>query len=632
MRKKTTFFLISLSILLFSTLLQTPLIPIAQSKPATWHVPGDFSTIQEAINAASPNDTIIVAPGVYYEHLSIFKSNLTIIGENPATTIIDGNQTASVIFLEAKNVTITGFTIQNAIYGINMIQSKNCTISNNAVNSSTENALFLASAIRMSESSNNTITKNTLTSNNGYGIRHMFNSNKNVIINNTAAGNKYGISIESSMYTTLENNNLTSNTYNFGVQGGYSQEFIHNIDMSNTINGKPIIYLINQTNLTINSTTYPTIGYLAIMNSNNITVENLNISNNLQGILLVNTTNSSMKNVKLLNNFYGVELIYSNFNNITCSEIESNQEEQTALYLVRAKYNTITNNKITLNHKGIHLIDYSTNNTIVENAISNNWFGMHVQAYSSGNILYHNNFINNTEQVSNSWSNNTWDNDYPSGGNYWSDYTGEDQNGDGIGDTSYIIDTGNKDNYPLMNPFEPEIIDIAISNVTPATTIVKQGGSLSINITIENQGNTAETFNVTVYADQNPTVLQDEILIETRNVTLTGQNSTTLFFTWNTTGVAYGNYTISAYVTPVSGETDTDDNTYVDGTVLVTIPGDVNGDHTVDIFDIGYISAHWYPGPPIGPLGYDANADINSDGAVDIFDVGIASAHWGRSW
>ncbi|MGD8505767.1 MAG: cohesin domain-containing protein [Candidatus Bathyarchaeota archaeon] len=65
---------------------------------------------------------------------------------------------------------------------------------------------------------------------------------------------------------------------------------------------------------------------------------------------------------------------------------------------------------------------------------------------------------------------------------------------------------------------------------------------------------------------------------------------------------------------------------------MFTIPGDVNGDRTVDIFDIGTISAHWYPGPPVGPLGYSTRADINKDGSVDIFDIGITSAHWGQSW
>jgi len=68
-----------------------------------------------------------------------------------------------------------------------------------------------------------------------------------------------------------------------------------------------------------------------------------------------------------------------------------------------------------------------------------------------------------------------------------------------------------------------------------------------------------------------------------------------------------------------------------DGFVQVRIPGDANGDRTVDIFDIGKISSHWYPGPPIGPLGYDEEADINLDGNVDIFDIGICSAHWGET-
>jgi hypothetical protein len=61
------------------------------------------------------------------------------------------------------------------------------------------------------------------------------------------------------------------------------------------------------------------------------------------------------------------------------------------------------------------------------------------------------------------------------------------------------------------------------------------------------------------------------------------------------------------------------------------IPGDVNDDGIVDIFDIGYISAHWHPGPPIGPLGYDSSADINGDNAVDMCDIGIVGSQWGQS-
>lgn len=104
----------------------------------------------------------------------------------------------------------------------------------------------------------------------------------------------------------------------------------------------------------------------------------------------------------------------------------------------------------------------SKNNNITENRVVNNYYGIHLER-SSDNVIHHNNFINNTNQAyCCSQSSNTWDDGYPSGGNYWSDYTGEDlysgpyQNetgSDGIGDTPYVIDQNNQDNYPLMNPY-----------------------------------------------------------------------------------------------------------------------------------------------------------------------------------
>lgn len=59
--------------------------------------------------------------------------------------------------------------------------------------------------------------------------------------------------------------------------------------------------------------------------------------------------------------------------------------------------------------------------------------------------------------------------------------------------------------------------------------------------------------------------------------------------------------------------------------------GDINGDGTVNMLDLGTISAHWYPGPPIGPSGYLFTADLNADGNVNIIDVAILSANWGHT-
>jgi len=168
----------------------------------------------------------------------------------------------------------------------------------------------------------------------------------------------------------------------------------------------------------------------------------------------------------------------------------------------------------------------------------------------------------------------------------------------------------------------PNIPDLAVINVILSKTIVGQGYTISIETTVKNRGFYFENFNVIAYA--NTTTIQ------TQTITLTSGNSTTITFTWNTTGVPYGNYTITANATILPGETATTDNTYINGDVLVTIPGDVNGDRTVDTSDLNAV-AEAYGSTSTNP-NRNPNADINNDGIVDIFDIGITSAHWGFVW
>jgi|Deesub1362B_J571_1020462.scaffolds.fasta_scaffold01005_8 hypothetical protein len=162
--------------------------------------------------------------------------------------------------------------------------------------------------------------------------------------------------------------------------------------------------------------------------------------------------------------------------------------------------------------------------------------------------------------------------------------------------------------------------DIAITNVHPLKTIVGQGYNMHINITIDNQGDLTETFNFTAYANVTA--------IETREVTLESGTSTILTIFWNTTGFVKGNYIISAYAAPVLGETDTSDNNFTDGWIVVTIIGDVNGDFKVDLKDVYTVAVAYgsYPGDPR----WNPNLDMNNDNLIDLKDYYVIVLNYGK--
>jgi len=157
--------------------------------------------------------------------------------------------------------------------------------------------------------------------------------------------------------------------------------------------------------------------------------------------------------------------------------------------------------------------------------------------------------------------------------------------------------------------------DIAVTDVTTSQTAVGQGHSLFINVTVENQGDYTENFNVTAYA-------ATTAIATLTDITLTSRDSTIITFTWNTIGFAKCNYTITAIVTPVPDETDTTDNIIIDGWVVVTTTGDVDGDFDCDVDDVFTYMAAAY-GSKIGDPKYDPNCDFNGDGYVDADDVFI---------
>jgi hypothetical protein len=179
--------------------------------------------------------------------------------------------------------------------------------------------------------------------------------------------------------------------------------------------------------------------------------------------------------------------------------------------------------------------------------------------------------------------------------------------------------------YGIVNASKAVTVhDIAIIQVTPSKTVVGAGYSVNISVLVENQGTKTETFSVNVYYNSS--------LIDTiTNVTLTAGSNVTLTSTWNTTEVNYGNYTISAEALLVHTITDTDpvDNLHIDGFIIVSIPGDINGDGIVNVFDLitlceAYSSA-------LNTLNWNPEADINNDGVIDTLDVNIFSTYWGET-
>jgi parallel beta-helix repeat protein len=179
-------------------------------------------------------------------------------------------------------------------------------------------------------------------------------------------------------------------------------------------------------------------------------------------------TNSIFENNIISDNsVYGILLDDSSTNNILTHNIIHNGISYAIKIDSGSNHNTIQKNTITSNEANAYgiRVSESTNNHITQNNITHcpGYGILLTDSLCTDNLIYHNNFIDNHNggvQAADYGSNNQWDDNYPSGGNYWDDYTGEDLNGDGIGDTPYDIDGGtNQDRYPLMDPWSEEPSD-----------------------------------------------------------------------------------------------------------------------------------------------------------------------------
>lgn len=203
--------------------------------PGTITVPSlGYETIQEAINAANPGDIIMVTLGIYYENLAVNKT-VSIIGENPATTIIDGGGVGNVITITSPNVVINGFTIQNGkqgdwpYCGISIFKCDFVVINNTVLRDNYYGLQLLQS--------NNSQIFNNLVINNLYAGMKISESNNNVFFENTIKDNIVGLWSIGSASNTFYHNNFVNNTnqlqiytspttWDNGAEGNFWSDYI----------------------------------------------------------------------------------------------------------------------------------------------------------------------------------------------------------------------------------------------------------------------------------------------------------------------------------------------------------------------------------------------------------------------
>ena len=288
---------------------------------------------------------------------------------------------------------------------------------------------------------------------------------------------------------------MTDNS--FVIEGNLEDWNTHTIDTSNTVNGKPVYYWKNQTNNIIPAGA----GQVILANCSNVIIDNQNVSDGTIGISLGFSSECTITNNTITsNNEYGISLYSSNNNNITRNNVSNNDY---GIYIDwHSDHNNITNNKASNNWLGISLFS-SSNNNITRNNVSNNDYGIFLYS-SSSNTISHNGFINNIDQAYD-YDINQWDNGYPSGGNYWSDFSWFDNcsgihqnepNPDGIWDAPYNISGGdNQDRYPLTNPWREQPYQPVLIQPLDGATGVSTSPILQVQVSDPN----ADPMNVSFY-------------------------------------------------------------------------------------------------------------------------------------
>ena len=350
-------------------------------------------------NNVTNNNVYNNSYGIYLDYSNNYNTliNNTAIGNRKGiylcnssnNNMLTNNTARGGIFLGGNNNIVTNNT------GSISVDGDNNDIVNNLASSS-----YKGVGISVYGNANN--IENNIVSNNerGYGIK-LYGGN-NTIVENNASKNDYGIYLlEASSDNILTGNIMSGNKFNFGVYGYELSHFIQNIGTSNLVDGKPVYYWVDRHGGTIPGNA----GFVGIVNSGDITVKDLTLTNNSQGVLLAYTSDSRIENVNVYNNYEGIYLYSANNNILTNNNASDNWA---GIYLLDSSGNNIANNTADSNERyytyhysydgnyfsiGIYLgpIWYSSNNnTLTNNTASENEYGIRISLSSSGNTITNN--------------------------------------------------------------------------------------------------------------------------------------------------------------------------------------------------------------------------------------------------
>jgi nitrous oxidase accessory protein len=307
-----------------------------------------FSSIQEAINSAKENDSILIHKGNYLETLTVDKQlKISSISHKPEDVIINsGMLSQPIIHVTSNNVEITGLTIhgnnnEKQTFGICLDNVRNSLIQNNVI-SNFQDGIFL------NVSSANIIENNTILSNNLHGI-YLISSTSNDLKNNLITDNKHGLYLKFSNRNILADNNASSNE-KYGI---------------------------------------------ALLDSNTNNLTNNQILMNKYGLCLTEShENTITHNIASNNNQSGFLLFWeSNYNNVDGNVLKGN--ENSGIYIISCSNNTFNNNNLSNNTNGIS-IETTNNNLFINNTFSSNKeYGMFYPYSSSNNIIKENIFSKN---------------------------------------------------------------------------------------------------------------------------------------------------------------------------------------------------------------------------------------------